>query len=301
MKRILTFLFVAIAWIAASAQISWPPASLPCKVPFTLSAEVQYYWEITQVLCTGKSGSGYKFKVTGTGRHDHQAAQVNIMYLKPGGNGQLPEAKVAGTYYLPKVEKGKMFYFDFEAAWQGMTPNRFSLFFASDMVTLPANPDWGDAPSASQKSTPQKDYGHTDGLANIGTPDLIVEDNKEIDKSLAKPVTASKKSNELEICQNPDSFAEFPGGEAAMMRFIASDLRYPEAAFQNDVQGRVIVTFVISKEGKVVNPTIHRGRDKDLDREALRIISKLPDFKPAMKNGVPVNVRMNVPINFRKK
>lgn len=107
------------------------------------------------------------------------------------------------------------------------------------------------------------------------------------------------KPKEEEIFVAVEQMAEFPGGTAALMKWLSNNLRYPEAAQQNDIQGRVTVKFVVEKDGRVSNPTIYKGVDKDLDREALRVVSKMPKWQPGKNNGVPVRSYFNLPVTFR--
>ncbi len=90
----------------------------------------------------------------------------------------------------------------------------------------------------------------------------------------------------------------FPGGEAALRKFITSSVKYPEIAIEEGVQGKVYISFVVRKNGEVANAKIARGVDPKLDKEALRVINSLPKWKPGTQGGVPVNVSYTVPINF---
>ncbi len=100
------------------------------------------------------------------------------------------------------------------------------------------------------------------------------------------------------IFSKVDEMPEFPGGELAMREWIASKIKYPVIAQENGIQGKVYVTFVITKEGKVTDPKIAKGVDPSLDKEALRVVCTLPMWKPGMLDGEPVNVSYTVPITF---
>lgn len=93
--------------------------------------------------------------------------------------------------------------------------------------------------------------------------------------------------------------AEFKGGQSALMKFISTNINYPESALQNGISGRVIVKFVIEKDGSITNATIVKGVDSDLDKEALRIIRRMPKWIPAKNNGQPVRSYYNLPVTFR--
>lgn len=104
---------------------------------------------------------------------------------------------------------------------------------------------------------------------------------------------------EEEIFVAVEQQAEFPGGMAALMKWLSNNIRYPEAAQQNDVQGRVIVKFVVEKDGSVSQAQILKGVDKDLDKEALRVVNKMPKWQAGKNNGVAVRSYFTLPVNFR--
>ena len=108
-----------------------------------------------------------------------------------------------------------------------------------------------------------------------------------------------EKPKEEEIFVAVEQPAEFPGGQAALMKWLSQNIRYPEAAQQNDIQGRVVVKFVVEKDGSVGHAEIARGVDKDLDREALRVVNKMPKWQPGKNNGVAVRSYFNLPVTFR--
>lgn len=120
----------------------------------------------------------------------------------------------------------------------------------------------------------------------------IVTDETD-DEPITPAVDQSKVYSSAEVAP------KFPGGDAAMMRWISEHLRYPAMAQENNIQGRVVVQFTVSKTGKPYNFKIVRGKDPDLDREALRVVRTLPDFIPGTIQGVPVDVTYSVPITFR--
>lgn len=96
-----------------------------------------------------------------------------------------------------------------------------------------------------------------------------------------------------------EDMPEFPGGEAALLKYIAQSIKYPIIAQENGIQGRVTVTFVINQQGKAVEAQIVRGVDPALDKEALRVIGTLPTWKPGKQRGKPVRVKYTVPVVFR--
>lgn len=92
---------------------------------------------------------------------------------------------------------------------------------------------------------------------------------------------------------------EFPGGVKAMYEFIGDNIKYPEAAAKANVEGRVFLSFVVSETGEVSDIKVLKGIGYGCDTEAVRVLKKFPNWKPGKQNGIPVNVRYNLPINFQ--
>ncbi len=98
-----------------------------------------------------------------------------------------------------------------------------------------------------------------------------------------------------------EEMPEFPGGNAALLRFVSEALKYPEEAIINNIQGRVTIKFAVNTNGSVDRIEVIRGIDPLLDNEALRIINTLPHFKPGKQNGIPVPVWFTIPVVFKIK
>lgn len=92
---------------------------------------------------------------------------------------------------------------------------------------------------------------------------------------------------------------EFPGGNAAMMKFLSDNIRYPVIAQENGIQGRVICNFVVERDGSITDVQVVRGVDPSLDREAVRVIQQMPRWKPGKQRGSAVRVRFTLPVVFR--
>jgi TonB family protein len=95
-----------------------------------------------------------------------------------------------------------------------------------------------------------------------------------------------------------EQMPEFPGGIKALSDYLKGSIRYPKNAEKKKVEGRVIVLFVVDKEGNIVNPRILRNVDPDLDQEALRVIKAMPKWIPGIQRGKKVMVRYSIPISF---
>ncbi|MDE5857698.1 MAG: energy transducer TonB [Muribaculaceae bacterium] len=128
-----------------------------------------------------------------------------------------------------------------------------------------------------------------------GTDDInVVREYKE-------EVIVEEKApvDDNQVFQSVEQMPQFPGGEGALLKWIGDHLRYPTMAAENNIQGRVVVSFVVTKTGKIGEVKILRARDPDLDKEAIRVVKSLPDFIPGKMNGQAVNVWYNLPVNFK--
>lgn len=92
---------------------------------------------------------------------------------------------------------------------------------------------------------------------------------------------------------------EFPGGQAALLQFLSKNMKYPSIAQEMNIQGRVIVRFVVDRDGSITDPEVLRSVDPHLDREALRVISSMPKWKPGYQRGSTVRVKYTVPVTFQ--
>ncbi len=130
-----------------------------------------------------------------------------------------------------------------------------------------------------------------------GTDDLnVVREHKNeviVEEKKPEPVDDNKVFDVVE--QKP----QFPGGEAALLKYVAEHIRYPAMAQENNIHGRVVVQFVVTKTGAVGEVKVVRGKDPDLDKEAVRVVKSLPKFVPGKMNGHAVNVWYTLPIQFK--
>ena len=114
----------------------------------------------------------------------------------------------------------------------------------------------------------------------------------------AKEAPADSTAKE-EVFMVAEQMPEFPGGMKEMLKFLQENVKYPENAMKNNVQGRVIVQFVVEKDGTPTEFKVARSVDPDLDAEALRVLQTMPKWKPGMQRGEVVRVKFTVPVSFK--
>lgn len=127
-------------------------------------------------------------------------------------------------------------------------------------------------------------------------------DNLEVVRTHKDEIIVEEKKPEPkkeEIFTAVEQMPQFPGGEAELMKYVANHIKYPTMAAENNIQGRVVVKFVVKKDGSVGEVQVLRGKDPDLDKEAVRVVRTLPNFIPGKMNGQAVSVWFTLPINFK--
>ena len=127
-----------------------------------------------------------------------------------------------------------------------------------------------------------------------GNKSLLPEETEEQTSN----VEAEKKVED-KVFDAVEQQPSFPGGEGAMFSYISNNLQYPEKAQKNGIQGRVVVKFIVEKDGSISNVEVNRSVDTDLDNEVIRVIKSMPKWNPAKQNGTEVRAYYYVPVAFR--
>ena len=132
-----------------------------------------------------------------------------------------------------------------------------------------------------------------------------VEGNDEVGGAVLKAkeeITAPetpKHVEETKIFTVVEQMPLFPGGDAALMAYLRDNIHYPTVAAENGVQGRVVVGFVVERDGSITDVNVLRSVDPSLDREAMRVVKGMPRWTPGKQNGSAVRVKYQVPVTFR--
>jgi len=124
----------------------------------------------------------------------------------------------------------------------------------------------------------------TDKTENIEITPVVVEQEEEEDEQV--------------IFQVVENDPEFPGGLEAMYKFLAQNIKYPQLARENNITGKVYVTFVVEKDGSVSNARVLRDIGGGCGAEAIRVVKSMPKWTPGKQRGKAVRVQYNLPVNF---
>ena len=133
------------------------------------------------------------------------------------------------------------------------------------------------------------------------TETVIVSTEGDEDKKIEIPVfvpSLQEEEHEDEIFTIVEEQPSYPGGDKARIEFFNKTIKYPTIAQENGIQGTVYVTFVVNKDGKIVDVQVVRGADPNLDKEAVRVVSAMPPWNPAKQRGKSVRARFTLPVRF---
>jgi len=136
----------------------------------------------------------------------------------------------------------------------------------------------------------------------IGAFDVKGNDEAAGEVLKAKEVIAQPeppKEEETKVFDVVEQMPSFPGGPSALFEYLSKNIKYPVVAEENGVQGRVIVTFVVEKDGSITDVRVVKSVDPSLDKEAQRVVKSMPRWIPGKQNGSAVRVKYTVPVTFR--
>lgn len=158
------------------------------------------------------------------------------------------------------------------------------------------------APASKAITENVKEVAHVDNSDKIApiTSKLVIGSGQAVQKEAevteALPqVTADK---DTAVLRTVEQIPEFPGGIVQFMKWLTHNLRYPPQAQQQKIQGKVVVSFIVNKDGSISAPTIVRSVDPVLDNEAMRVVKMMPRWKPGLEKGKPCRTMFAIPINF---
>ncbi len=129
--------------------------------------------------------------------------------------------------------------------------------------------------------------------------EIDVEDDQETEVQEYIPVAEEEEEAEEVIFTVVESMPDFPGGDAARIKYLNENIKYPQMARESGIQGRVFVTFVVEKDGNVTDVRVLRGIGGGCDEEAVRVIKNMPKWNPGKQRGKSVRVQFNMPILFK--
>ena len=207
---------------------------------------------------------------------------------------------------MPQQDKDKLVVYKGKVVDKDGKPVERAEFFIDGMYKLPQDQSFvtdknGNFSFKAFKSTPMIVVWKKDGkqmAVQVPAETQNISDMKIVmNREWLNPPVDDPDNPVFEVVE---SMPEFPGGGmTAMMQFLSKNIRYPVNAQKNGTQGRVTVQFIVNIDGSISNIGIIRGVDPELDGEAVRVISTMPNWKPGTQKGKPVRVKYTVPVMFR--
>lgn len=248
-----------------------------------------------RVLETGHDSKSYQYHLLGLAHHKAAANLSNSFNVLPLKN----RIRMMNKRRTKEIGRTKYLMFLPLAALLMIISNievvaRTTKEFAREMMAAPEEQGVSQTELANGPELP-------DGMTGVAT----LQDKKGTQKTkevAPPPPPAPVKSatvNDSVVFEVVEDMPDFPGGQSALMQYLAKNIKYPATAHENGKQGRVIVSFVVKKDGSISDVKTVRSVDPYLDKEAERVISAMPNWKPGKQRGQAVNVRFTVPVTFR--
>lgn len=225
-------------------------------------------------------------------------AIVAIILLK----NTIQEAILANSSHDEELEMAVLVEEKVEAEVERNEP---VVFEQQEVVELVASSEKFTAPEITDEVPPEEVMRGQDDLAQTNTKIGVyqVEGNDEeageVLKAQQVVVTEQPKEEETKIFEVVEQMPSFPGGDAALMAFLNKNIKYPVVAEENGIQGRVIATFVVERDGSITDVKVVKSVDPSLDKEAVRVLKSMPKWIPGKQNGSAVRVKYTVPVTFR--
>ena len=175
------------------------------------------------------------------------------------------------------------------------------VFFEEEIIPITEQPEQvtpppPEAPSIAETLTIVEDDADVEETAIVSSEEL----NQAVEIKYVPVAVEEEEPEEQTIFEVVEQMPEFPnGGMAGLMQYLSKNIKYPTIAQENGTQGRVTVQFVVNKDGSIVDAKVLRGVDPYLDKEAIRVISSMPKWKPGKQRGKAVRGKYTVPVVFR--
>lgn len=128
--------------------------------------------------------------------------------------------------------------------------------------------------------------------------DVEADQNTEVEEYIPVEQEEEESADEQQIFMVVESMPEFPGGMNELNKYLAENIHYPQMAKESGIQGRVFVTFVVERDGRVTDVRVLRGIGGGCDEEAVRVVKNMPKWTPGKQRGKPVRVQFNLPVKF---
>lgn len=176
------------------------------------------------------------------------------------------------------------------------------LVFEEEIIPITEQPEQAAPPPPPAAPTIAETLTIVEDDADVEETTIATseETNQAVEIKYVPVAVEEEEPEEQTIFEVVEQMPEFPnGGMAGLMQYLSKNIKYPTIAQENGTQGRVTVQFVVNRDGSIVDAKVLRGVDPYLDKEAIRVISSMPKWKPGMQRGKAVRVKYTVPVMFR--
>ena len=167
-----------------------------------------------------------------------------------------------------------------------------------DMISAAPAPASRSITNKVEETTKAND--NSDKIAPV-TSKLVIGDGEGVQKdaNVTEALPQTPVDDDKDVIRTVEQLPEFPGGIVEFMKWLTKNLKYPPYAQAQKIQGKVVVSFIVNKDGSIASPKVEKSCDPALDREALRVIRMMPKWKPGIMDEKPCRTMIAIPVNFQ--
>lgn len=335
-RKIMT-LFIALSALATFAQSGFPPKSYPSSIKVVTDPGVARYWDVNRIMYTGPGKGGHKFRIYGKAAADSRAMNITMFYMLPGnmivpaGAYFFPEVKQGEPFnfeivsaFTGSAPKSFLGFLIMDERLEAPEHTLSTGISQTETASLPQSVKKSteneeirltSRPSSTSKTVRPAEHpdstSHATGMKTTLEDEIrLVQETsstaadgkseKEVDiAALIKKGVEKRNENKIYEGKELDTAPEFPGGQAGLIKWLNQHLRYPYMYEKEKITRRVILKFVIDKEGNPCSPATINSVEPDFRREAFRLVEVMPKWTPATVNGQPVSSYFIIPLNFK--
>jgi protein TonB len=218
---------------------------------------------------------------------------IHVLSITNPVAGNTEQTKIIEVNLLPRIKEVKP---ETKPVTKALSkPIQHKSIQYAKMIVVPENQAESDIPTQEQLNEAVISTTSSNGEESLNLNPIDIQ---ETGPAITGNPASTAENMELHTLDGIENYPEFPGGHSAFIKFLSRNLKYPGIAVEKGIEGKVLISFIIEKNGKLSNIKILRGIGYGCDEEAIRVLEKSPEWKPGIQNKQKVRVAYTLPINF---
>lgn len=218
---------------------------------------------------------------------------IHVLSITNPVAGNTEQTKIIEVNLLPRIKEVKPETKPITKALSKPIQHK-SIQYAK-MIVVPENQAESDIPTQEQLNEAVISTTSSNGEESLNLNPIDIQ---ETGPAITGNLASTAENIEIHTLDGIENYPEFPGGHSAFIKFLSRNLKYPGSAVEKGIEGKVLISFIIEKNGRLSNIKILRGIGYGCDEEAIRVLEKSPEWRPGIQNKQKVRVAYTLPINF---